>query len=45
MKLSEPQLISPLLDGYVMGDPINAHHGVRACPAMHLETDKKHIVN
>ena len=44
MNLSEPQLISPLLDGFVMGDPISAHHGVRACPAMHLETDKKHIV-
>ncbi len=44
MNLSEPQLISPLLDGFVMGDPISGHDGVRACPAMHLETDKKYIV-
>ena len=44
MNLSEPQLISPLLDGFVMGDPISAHDGVRSCPAMHLETDKKYIV-
>ena len=44
MNLSEPQLISPLLDGFVMGDPISSHDGVRACPAMQLETDKKYIV-
>lgn len=42
--MSEPQLISPLLDGFVMGDPISDHHGVRCCPAMHLETEKKYIV-
>lgn len=42
--MSEPQLISPLLDGFVMGDPIQSHDGVRACPAMHLETDEKYIV-
>ena len=42
--MSEPQLISPLLDGFVMGDPISSHDGVRACPAMQLETDKKYIV-
>ncbi len=44
MNLSAPQLISPLLDGFVMGDPISNHDGVRACPAMQLETDKKYIV-
>ncbi len=42
--MSEPQLISPLLDGFVMGDPIQSHDGVRACPALQLETDKKYIV-
>ncbi len=42
--MSEPQLISPLLDGFVMGNPISGHDGVRACPAMQLETDKKYIV-
>lgn len=44
MNLSEPRLISPMLDGFVMGDPISNHDGVRACPAMQLETDKKYIV-
>ena len=42
--MSEPQLISPLLDGFVMGDPINDHDGVRSCPAMLLENDQKYIV-
>lgn len=42
--MSEPQLISPLLDGFVMGDPISNHDGVRACPAMQLETDTRYIV-
>lgn len=44
MNLSEPQLISPLLDGFVMGDPISDHDGVKCCPAMHLETGNKYIV-
>ena len=44
MNLSEPQLISPLLDGFVMGNPINEHDGVRSCPAMLLESDQKYIV-
>ena len=44
MNLSEPRLISPMLDGFVMGDPISNHDGVRSCPAMHLETEKKYIV-
>lgn len=42
--MSEPALISPMLDGFVMGDPISDHDGVRCCPAMELETDKKYIV-
>ncbi|MBE6958142.1 MAG: hypothetical protein E7447_03190 [Ruminococcaceae bacterium] len=44
MNLSEPLLISPLLDGFVMGDPFSNHNGVRTCPAMYLENEKKHIV-
>lgn len=44
MTLSEPQLISPLLDGFVMGDPISDHDGVKCCPAMQLETNNKYIV-
>ena len=27
-----------------MGDPISNHDGVRSCPAVHLETDKKYII-
>ena len=42
--MSAPQLISPLLDGFVMGDPISSHDGVRSCPAVHLETEKKYII-
>jgi hypothetical protein len=29
MEMSELNAISPLLDGLIMGQPINAHHGVR----------------
>lgn len=42
--MSEPKLISPLLDNFIMGDPINEHDGVRCCPAMERETDNKYIV-
>ncbi len=42
--MSEPKLISPLLDGFVMGDPISDHYGVRCCPAMQTETNDKYIV-
>ena len=42
--MSEPKLISPLLDGFVMGPPISSHHGVRCCPAMKHNSDNKYIV-
>lgn len=44
LDLSEPKLISPMLDGFVMGDAISEHHGVRCCPAMVKETGSKYIV-
>lgn len=44
MVLSEPKLISPMLDGFAMGDPISSHDGVRCCPAMQENSDKKYIV-
>ena len=44
MDLSEPKLISPLLDDFAMGDPMSNHHGVRCCPAMAKDSDKKYIV-
>lgn len=42
--MSETKLISPLLDGFIMGDPISDHNGVRCCPAMQTETEEKYIV-
>lgn len=42
--MSEPTLISPLLDGFTMGQPISDHDGVSCCPAIKEDTDKKYIV-
>lgn len=42
--MSEFNLISPMLDGFAMGDPISAHHGVYCCPAMENESGNKYIV-
>lgn len=42
--MSEFNLISPMLDGFAMGDPISSHHGVYCCPAMETESGKKYIV-
>lgn len=42
--MSEPKLISPMLDGYVTGAPISDHDGVRCYPAMKENSDNKYIV-
>lgn len=42
--MSEPKLISPMLDNFAMGDPISDRNGVRCCPAIKKETDEKYIV-
>lgn len=42
--MSEPRLISPMLDNFEMGGPISDHHGVRCCPAMRKNSDDKYIV-
>ena len=42
--MSEPKLISPILDDFAMGGPISDHHGVRCCPAMPNGSDKRYIV-
>lgn len=42
--MSEPKLISPMLDNFAMGDPISEHNGVRCCPAMEMGSDDKYIV-
>ena len=42
--MSEPILISPLLDGFLMGDPISDHNGIRCCPAMDSQSSEKYFV-
>ena len=42
--MSELKLISPLLDGFVMGGAISEHDGVRCYPAMREDSDEKYIV-
>lgn len=42
--MSEPKLISPMLDEFVMGDPVSDHNGVRCCPAMKKDSNDKYIV-
>ena len=42
--MSESNLISPLLDGFTIGNAISDHDGVRCCPAIKENTDKKYIV-
>lgn len=42
--MSEPKLISPMLDGFLMGAPMSSRHGVDCCPAMPKNSDKKYIV-
>ena len=42
--MSEQKLVSPLLDGFTMGNPMSDHDGVRCCPAIKENTEKKYIV-
>ncbi len=42
--MPKPKLISPLLDNYVMGEPISARNGICCCPAMNQQTEEKFIV-
>ena len=42
--MSEPKLISPMLDNFAMGDPISEHNGVSCCPAMETGSEQKYIV-
>lgn len=42
--MSEPKLISPLLDGFVMGAPISSRQGTRCCPALKKDSNKRYIV-
>lgn len=42
--MSEPKLISPLLDGFSMGAALSEHNGVRCYPALKENSEKKYIV-
>lgn len=42
--MSEPKLISPLLDGLIVGEAISEHHGISCCPAIKEDTEEKYIV-
>lgn len=42
--MPDPKMILPLLEGFLMGDAISEHHGVRCYPAMQEETSDKYIV-
>ena len=42
--MSEPKLISPMLDNFEIGGPISDHDGVRCCPAMRKNSDDKYIL-
>ncbi len=42
--MSEPRLISPMLDGCIIGQAISCHNGVRCCPAIRQSTGEKYIV-
>ena len=42
--MSEPRYISPLLDGFSLGESISDHHGVACYPAMRDDSDKRYIV-
>ena len=42
--MSDSPNISPLLDGFTLGAPISEHHGVKCCPTIKENTNKKFIV-
>ena len=42
--MSEAKLISPLLDGFLMGSSMSDHNGVACYPAMKEDSDHRYIV-
>lgn len=40
----ESKNISPLLDGFSVGNPISEHHGIICCPAIKENSDRKFIL-
>lgn len=42
--MSEPKRVSPLLDGFQLGDSISEHNGIICYPAIREDSDEKYIV-
>ena len=42
--MSEPKVISPLLDGFAIGVSMSSRSGVCCCPAIKEISDKRYIV-
>ena len=42
--MSEPRLVSPMLDGFALGGAISDHNGIRCYPAMRQDSDERYIV-
>ena len=42
--MSEQKPVSPLLDGFVVGNPMSTHNGIRCCPAIKENSNEKYIV-
>ena len=42
--MSDIKMVSPLLDGFVMGDALSSHNGVHCYPAMKENSDNRYIV-
>lgn len=42
--MSEPRLISPMLDSFALGGAISSHSGVSCYPAMRTDSDERYIL-
>lgn len=42
--MPEEIAVSPLLDGFTIGTPLNDHYGVRCYPAVKEDSDRKYII-
>lgn len=42
--MSEPRLVSPMLDNFALGGAISNHSGVSCYPAMRVDSDERYIV-
>lgn len=42
--MSEQKSVSPLLDGFTVGSPVNEHYGICCYPAVKANTERKYIL-